>query len=359
MNKLSVNLGERSYPIYVGENLLSQAVLRPYIKGEQVLIITNTVLAPLYLDKVCALFSDIQCDQLILPNGEVTKTLRTVEQIFNTLIERKHRRTTTLIALGGGVIGDMTGFAAACYQRGVNFIQIPTTLLAQVDASVGGKTAVNHPQAKNMIGAFHQPKAVVIDTSTLSTLPEREYASGLAEIIKAALIDDAEFFFWLEEHLPNLLKRDAAALNYAIMQACAIKIKIVAEDEKETGLRALLNLGHTFGHAIEQITGYQQWLHGEAVAIGLLMAARHSAQIGWLDHKKVDRIKKILTMANLPIRLPNDISVKQMIACMDTDKKKDSAGIKLVLLKDIGQAVLSQQIDLPILERVITESYSD
>lgn len=354
--KLIVNLLERSYPIYIGKNIFSESVIRSYVVGQQVLIVTNETVAPLYLDAVRANFQDLQCDELILPDGEIYKTLETVNSIFDALVKHKHIRSTTLVALGGGVIGDMTGFAAACYQRGVNFIQLPTTLLSQVDASVGGKTGVNHPLAKNMIGAFHQPKAVFIDLETLYTLPDREYHCGLAEIIKAALISDSVFFEWLEDHIVQLMARENTALQYAIEQACAIKVKIVVADEKEANVRALLNLGHTFGHAIEQVTHYSEWLHGEAVAIGMVLAAQYSAAIGLIDNKIVMRIKNILTKAKLPIRFPNSIAIEQMIACMDSDKKKDNKGVRLVLLKEIGQAVLSQQVDPSILEETLMEN---
>lgn len=354
--RLMVNLPGRSYPIYIGNNIFSKSIIRPYVVGQQVLIVTNETVAPLYLGKVRVNFKDIQCDELILPDGEIYKTLETVSDILDALVKNKHIRSTTLIALGGGVIGDMSGFAAACYQRGVNFIQLPTTLLSQVDASVGGKTGVNHPLAKNMIGAFHQPQAVFIDLDTLQTLPDREYHAGLAEVIKAALISDSVFFGWLEEHILQLMARDNKALQYAIEQACAIKVKIVVADEKEANIRALLNLGHTFGHAIEQVTHYSEWLHGEAVAIGIVLAAEYSAAIGLVDNKIVTRIKNILTKAKLPIRFPNSIAIKQMIACMDSDKKKNNKGVRLVLLKEIGQAVLSQQVDPSILEETLKES---
>lgn len=356
LTKLMVNLQERSYPIYIGEHLFDQQLLPNYVLGNQVLVVTNEKIAPLYLDHVKRHFQNMQCDQIILPDGESHKTLATVNLIFDVLVQKKHLRSTTLVALGGGVVGDMTGFAAACYQRGVNFIQIPTTLLSQVDASVGGKTAVNHPLAKNMIGAFYQPKAVFIDVATLQTLDDREFRCGLAEIIKAALICDLEFFIWLEENLSKLLAREVPAITHAIKQACAIKIKIVTEDEREANIRALLNLGHTFGHALEQLTGYGVWLHGEAVAIGLVLAAEYSARIGWLDNESVARIKNLLTKAQLPIRLPNSIDAKDLLEGMESDKKKDTEGLKLVLLKGIGQAVLSQKVDPEILAETILEN---
>lgn len=358
VKKLIVNLQERSYPIYIGEDILSKDLVRPYVAGHQVLIVSNSEVASIYLKQIKHIFRKFQVDEVIIPEGEIFKTLETTHLIYDCLINNKHLRSTTLVALGGGVVGDITGFVAACYQRGVNFIQIPTTLLAQVDASVGGKTGVNHPLGKNMIGAFHQPKAVFIDLCTLDTLPEREYLSGLAEVVKAALIQDREFFCWLEQHIPQLLIRERNALSHVIEQACAIKIKIVVADERDTNVRALLNYGHTFAHALEQITGYEQWLHGEAVAVGMVLAAQYAESIGWLDNKAVSRIKNILTMMKLPIRLPNSIAVMQMIACMGSDKKKDIVGIRLVLLKDIGQAVLSQQIDHHTLEKILTSNQS-
>lgn len=354
--KLTVNFEDRSYPLFIGQKLLEQSLLANYITAEQVLIVTNETIASRYLAQVKNQLSAFVCDEIILPDGEQYKTLDTLGVIFDHLIRHKHRRNTTLIALGGGVIGDITGFAAATYQRGVNFIQVPTTLLAQVDASVGGKTAVNHPLGKNMIGAFHQPKAVVIDIDTLQTLPGREFRAGLAEIIKAALIMDDSFFGWLEDNLEKLLALDYLALQHAVTTACAIKIKIVVADEKEAGKRALLNLGHTFAHAIENLMGYGSWLHGEAVALGLILAADYSHRIGWLDLSSLARIKNILTMAQLPIRLPDPISANDLIEAMSTDKKKDSSGLKLVLLKEIGHAVLSVNVDSNILEAIIDEN---
>ncbi len=257
---------------------------------------------------------------------------------------------------GGGVIGDLTGFVAACYQRGVNYIQLPTTLLSQVDAAIGGKTAVNHPLAKNMIGAFHQPRAVLIDIHTLQTLPFREYKSGIAEIIKAALISDEEFFCWLESNLERVLNRETSALIYAIQQAAAIKIKIITADEKEKGVRAFLNLGHTFAHAIENSLGYGVWLHGEAVAVGLVLAVDLSIRLGWINQSIGDRVRKILMSADLPINLPSEISVDQLIAAMNKDKKKEAEAIKFVLLKEIGQPILSANLDQSLLERILTEN---
>ncbi|MEA3261199.1 MAG: 3-dehydroquinate synthase, partial [Pseudomonadota bacterium] len=265
MQKLDVSLAERSYPIYIDRGLLGQDLIRGHVRGNQVMVVTNETIAPLYLDAVTRGLGDLQCDTLILPDGEQHKTLATLERIFDALMAHRHSRTTTLVALGGGVIGDMVGFAAACYQRGVDFIQVPTTLLAQVDSSVGGKTAVNHPRGKNMIGAFHQPRAVVIDTAVLDTLPEREFAAGMAEVIKYGLIRDPGFFQWLLDNQAALAAREKAPVAEAILRSCRNKAEVVAADETEQGNRALLNLGHTFGHAMETFTGYRDWLHGEAV----------------------------------------------------------------------------------------------
>lgn len=350
-----VNLNE-PYPIYIGTDLFSSNLFSSHVIDQQVCIVTNEKVAPLYLSTIQKNLEKFQCDAIILPDGEEHKTLATLSLIFDELIIKKHRRNTTLIALGGGVIGDITGFAAACYQRGVNFIQIPTTLLSQVDASVGGKTAVNHPLAKNMIGAFYQPKAVVIDIGTLQSLPEREFYSGLAEIIKAALISDPDLFTWLETNIKNILLRNDLALMHAIREACNIKINIVVADEKDTHTRMLLNLGHTFAHAIEQILGYGVWLHGEAVSVGLVLAADYSYRLGWIEKATLERIKNILTIAKLPITLPNSISVDRLIKVMNTDKKKDAQHLKLVLLKGIGQVVVNSHINLQILEASISEN---
>ena len=281
MKTLNVALGERSYPISIGAGIIGSSELyRPHIKGRQVLVVTNETIAPLYMDSLCKALSDYTVFKLILPDGEEYKKLETVQDVFDRLLDEKHNRTTTLIALGGGVIGDMTGFAAACYQRGVAFIQVPTTLLSQVDSSVGGKTGVNHPLGKNMIGAFHQPKTVIIDTDTLQTLPARELAAGLAEVVKYGLIRDPEFFDWLELNIEKLLQCDKEYLAEAIFRSCQNKAEVVEEDERESGVRATLNLGHTFGHAIEACQGYGIWLHGEAVAAGIVMAAEWAGLAG-------------------------------------------------------------------------------
>ncbi len=283
MYTLNLDLGERSYPIYIGSGILAdQQLLRRHVSGRQVMLVTNEVVAPLYLDKVRAGYPGISCSQVVLPDGEENKNLATLELVFDQLLAERHNRGTTIVALGGGVVGDMAGFAAACYQRGVNFVQVPTTLLAQVDSSVGGKTGVNHPLGKNMIGAFYQPQCVIIDTETLQTLPARHYRAGIAEVIKYGIIADREFFVWLENNYSSLLSLREDALHYAITRSCEIKARVVAQDERESGLREILNLGHTFGHAIETEQGYGEWLHGEAVAAGMVMAADLSVRMGLL-----------------------------------------------------------------------------
>jgi 3-dehydroquinate synthase len=354
--ELTVNLESSTYPIFIGKNLVTRHLLQKYIAAQQVLIVTNQTVATLYLEMLKSHLRAYQCDSITLPDGEQYKNLTTLNTIFDVLIQNKHRRNTTLIALGGGVIGDMAGFAAACYQRGVNFIQYPTTLLAQVDASVGGKTAINHPLGKNLIGAIYQPKAVFIDIDTLATLPEREFRSGLAEIIKAALIADATFFSWLETHMPRLLHKEESYLVESIKRAVAIKVAIVIADEREASVRALLNLGHTFAHGIEQSLGYGTWLHGEAVAVGLVLAANLSYYLGFIDENTLQRIKNILTMAKLPITLPPSLSTAQLIAAMEMDKKKDTANLKFVLLQKLGQAVTNSNISRELLEEVVTKN---
>ena len=356
MNILQVNLGVRSYPIHIGQALLGQSTLvAPHIKGKQVLIVTNETVAPLYLEKTLAAFTDFQTDSVILPDGEKYKNLVVLNQIFDTLLQNQFDRQTTLVALGGGVVGDMAGFAAACYQRGVPFIQIPTTLLAQVDSSVGGKTGVNHPLGKNMIGAFHQPQCVIIDTDTLQTLDNRQLCAGLAEVVKYGLINDLEFLVWLEQHASDLIARDAQALSFAITRSCQNKASIVAEDELETGRRALLNLGHTFGHAIETKMGYGEILHGEAVAIGMCLAAQFSAQLGWLQTTEVVRIKNLLKKMALPIQLPTGLAVEQLLEGMKVDKKVRDGKVRLVLLLRLGQAIITYQYDPNLLRQYLSE----
>ena len=354
MNTLTVELGERSYPIFIGQGLLGEpGLLTQHVHGRQVMLVTNDTIAPLYLDRVREIFSDFDLASVILPDGEQYKNLDTLNLIFTALLENKFNRGCTLVALGGGVVGDITGFAAASYQRGVAFLQIPTTLLAQVDSSVGGKTGVNHPQGKNMIGAFHQPACVLIDTDTLDTLDDRQLAAGLAEVIKYGLIRDAAFFDWLEENIENLKARDKQALAYAIERSCALKAEIVAADERESGQRALLNLGHTFGHAIETGTGYGNWLHGEAVATGMLMAADLSARHGWLSEEAVTRTEKLLQQSNLPTSPPDEMDTARFLELMAVDKKVVDGGLRLVLLKAIGDAILTSDFDAELLNETL------
>lgn len=347
MKTQQVNLGERSYPIYIGAGLLDDSgLLRQHLTGRHVVVVSNTTIAPLYLEKILAGLKDFQYSSIILPDGEHYKTLDTLNQIFDALLQRHCDRKTTLIALGGGVIGDMTGFAAACYQRGVPFIQIPTTLLAQVDSSVGGKTGVNHALGKNMIGAFYQPQCVIADTDTLHTLPDRELSAGLAEVIKYGLIRDRPFFDWLEANMDALLARDPVALSYAIERSCQNKAEVVAADEREGGMRATLNLGHTFGHAIETGMGYGNWLHGEAIAAGMCMAADLSCRLGWLSAADKERTARLIERAGLPINAPVDISREQFLDLMAVDKKVVDGKLRLVLLKAIGDAVITDKFPL-------------
>ena len=307
------------------------------------MLVSNTVVADLYLDQALELFSDYHCDTVILPDGEAFKTLETLQTIFDQLLENRHDRTTTLVALGGGVVGDMTGFAAACYQRGVNFIQIPTTLLAQVDSSVGGKTAVNHPKGKNMIGAFHQPVCVLADINVLATLPDSEFSAGLAEVIKYGLIRDRSFFEWIEKNTDSLLRKETEILARAIEISCLHKAEIVAEDEKEQGVRALLNLGHTFGHAIEACQGYGSWLHGEAVAAGTVMAADLSCREGWLSDSDRQRIVLAIRALKLPTEPPQEMTESQFRSAMSVDKKVQDGTLRLVLFKAIGDAIVTSK----------------
>lgn len=344
MITLNVDLGPRSYPIYIGTGLLGRAdLVVPYVSGKQVLIVTNETIAPLYLAKAQSAFNSFNHKEVILPDGEQYKTLETVNTIFNELLSNHFDRNCTLVALGGGVIGDMTGFAAACYQRGVNFIQIPTTLLSQVDSSVGGKTGVNHPLGKNMIGAFHQPRCVIADTDTLLTLDDRQLRSGLAEVIKYGLINDPEFFEWLEHNINALLERDSDALAYAIERSCADKSNVVAADERESNSRALLNLGHTFGHAIETGMGYGEWLHGEAIATGILLAAELSERKGWMTSSETERVRALLGQAGLPLEPPSDLDGKQFLELMAVDKKVIDGRLRLILMKGIGKSVITDE----------------
>jgi 3-dehydroquinate synthase len=354
MKTLEVSLAERSYPIYIGHDLLSDPTLiQQHIKHKSILIVTNETIAPLYLAKVEALFEGYHCESVILPDGEEYKTLTILNKVFDTLLAERFSRQVTMIALGGGVIGDMTGFAAACYQRGVPFIQIPTTLLSQVDSSVGGKTAVNHPLGKNMIGAFYQPQCVIADTDTLNTLDDRQLASGIAEVIKYGLISDAEFFDWLEINLPAIKQREPEALAYAIERSCQDKADVVAKDETEQGVRALLNLGHTFGHAIETGMGYGNWLHGEAIAVGMLMAADLSVRMGWMSENELERVRNIFIAANLPVAAPAELTPKEFMALMSVDKKVQDGVIRLILMKGIGQSIISDDYDASKLQETL------
>lgn len=354
MNTIQIELGNRSYPIYIGGGLLDQAeIYASHIKGKQVLVLTNETIAPLYLDRVLEQLRAYQTTQLILPDGEQHKSLEVLKQIFDSLLANKFGRSATLIALGGGVIGDMGGFAAACYQRGIPFIQIPTTLLAQVDSSVGGKTGVNHPLGKNMIGAFYQPQCVIADTDVLDTLDDRQLSAGLAEVIKYGLIRDAVFFGWLEDNMDALLARDKLALSFAIERSCVNKAEVVAEDETESGIRATLNLGHTFGHAIETGMGYGEYLHGEAVAIGICLAADLSRRLGWLTDVDVERIVTLLKRAKLPVTPPDGLNPGQFLQLMSVDKKNVDGEIRLILLKTIGQATLPVGVDESLLRATL------
>jgi len=340
---LDVALEERSYPIMIGRGVLANgALLRPYIKQSKVLIVTNETVAPLYLNTLQSALEKqgVSAISVVLPDGEQFKNWETLNLVFDALLGAHCERGTTLVALGGGVVGDMGGFAAACYQRGMPFIQVPTTLLSLVDSSVGGKTAINHPLGKNMIGAFYQPKAVLADIGTLDTLPDRELKAGLAEVIKYGLIRDLEFFSWLELHIDSILARDPEAVTFAVHRSCANKAEVVAADERETGERALLNLGHTFGHAIETGMGYGKWLHGEAVAAGTLIAAELSSQLGWLDAEAVLRIERLFLRAGLPVRGPG-LGVARYLELMRHDKKVEAGRLRLVLLQGIGRAVMS------------------
>ncbi len=343
MQTLTVELDKRSYPIHIGQNLLSNAdLILPHLVNKQVAIVTNTTVAPLYLKTLSGTLSKAGIDviEIILPDGEQYKTTETLNTIYDALLENRCERNTTMIALGGGVIGDLTGYAAATYLRGVPFIQIPTTLLSQVDSSVGGKTGINHPMGKNMIGAFYQPKLVLADISTLSTLPEREFSAGMAEVIKYGLIRDADFFDWCETNIAALMRLDNDRLSEAIYRSCLNKAQVVANDEKEQGERALLNLGHTFGHAIENGMGYGVWLHGEAVAAGTMMAADLSKRMGWLTDEQINRMQAIFDAAKLPTT-PPDLGVDKYVDLMKLDKKVSNGQIRLILQKSIGKSLIT------------------
>ena len=350
MQTLTVALGDRAYPIHIGSGLLNQPeLILPHLKSQQAAIVTNTTVGPLYLERVQNLLQQagIKTVPIVLPDGEAYKNTESLNQIYEVLLQNRMERKATLIALGGGVIGDLTGFAAATYLRDVPFIQIPTTLLAQVDSSVGGKTGINHPLGKNMIGAFYQPQLVLADTETLNTLPDRELSAGLAEVIKYGLISDLPFFEWLETNITPLLARDPQALAYAIMHSCQSKAEVVAADEREAGRRALLNLGHTFGHAIEAGMGYGTWLHGEAVGTGMIMAAVLSQHMGWLSAQDVARIRALIVKARLPDTAPN-LGHDKYLDLMGLDKKVEGGKLRFVLLKAIGNAVISEAPPTPL-----------
>jgi len=353
METIVVALGERSYPIHVGPELLRNPALYG-TDARQILVVTNEVVAPLYLKRVEEALRGREVETVILPDGERVKTLATFTAVIDRLVDARFHRDACLVALGGGVVGDLTGFAAASFQRGVDFVQIPTTLLAQVDSSVGGKTGVNHARAKNMIGEFHQPIAVLADLDTLGSLPPRELSAGLAEVIKYGVIVDADFFAWLEAHIEELRGLDPAALTHAIRVSCEIKAGIVAEDEREHGRRALLNLGHTFGHALEALGRYERWLHGEAVAIGIALAARTSQALGWLGRSDVERIETLLTRAGLPIRA-SGIEPDELLDLMRGDKKADRAGLKLILVEALGRSVVARSPPETRLRAVLAE----
>lgn len=344
MEVVNLDLGGRGYPIYVGENLLTEEILTPHIHGRQVLIVTNETIAPLYLDNVRAALASFMVDDVQLPDGESYKNLHTLNLIFDALLEKGHNRSTTIVALGGGVVGDMAGFAAASYQRGVNFIQVPTTLLSQVDSSVGGKTAVNHPLGKNMIGAFYQPQAVVIDVGTLQTLPDRELSAGLAEVIKHGALADRDYFYWVADHMDKILAQEPGALIEMVKRSCEIKANVVAQDERESGVRALLNLGHTFGHAIENGLGYGEWLHGEAVGAGMVMAADLSYRMNMLSLAEALELKQLISAAGLPTAPPAKLS-NSLLELMARDKKATDKGLRFILLESLGKACLRDDVD--------------
>jgi len=354
MQTLHVELGDRRYPIFIGSDLNPQSLLEPYIKAKQVMIVTNTTVAPLYLDHYVTTIEALgkTVATCILPDGEKYKNIEHLNLIFDGLLEAGFNRDATVLALGGGVIGDMAGFASACFQRGVYFIQVPTTLLSQVDSSVGGKTGINHPLGKNMIGAFQQPQVVLADMAQLSTLPDRELSAGLAEVIKYALLGDLDFLVWLEENMDGLVGRDSELLAEAVYRSCAHKARIVANDEKEQGERALLNLGHTFGHAIESYLGYGVWLHGEAVATGMVMAADLSQRMGWISAEDLERTKKIIQRAHLPVKCPA-IPLDEFLAYMAHDKKVLNGQLRLVLMKSLGQAVITREFDVELMKQAI------
>ena len=356
MITVTVDLEERSYPIMIGTGLLDdQALLEKSIPTRQIMIVTNDIVAPLYLSRITSALNERACRVVVLPDGESFKNLSTFEQILTALLEARFERSCTVVALGGGVVGDIAGFAAACYQRGVSFVQIPTTLLAQVDSSVGGKTAVNHPLGKNMIGAFYQPVTVIADLNTLQTLPQRELRAGLAEIIKYGLIGDLRFVEWLEAHMQQLLAREVDAIAYAVEYSCRAKSAVVAADERESAARALLNFGHTFGHGIEHALGYGVWLHGEAVGAGMAMAARMSQRLGQISSADCERAVALIASAGLPIAPPSNLDSSELLTAMLIDKKNKKGRIRLVLMSEVGRAELCDDYPSPVLTSVLEE----
>lgn len=354
MQTLHVELGDRRYPIFIGSDLNPRNLLEPYIHGQQVMIVSNTTVAPLYLTTYVAALEALgkKVATCILPDGEKYKNIEYLNLIFDALLEAGFNRDATVLALGGGVIGDMAGFASACFQRGVYFIQVPTTLLSQVDSSVGGKTGINHPLGKNMIGAFQQPQVVLADMAQLVTLPTRELSAGLAEVIKYALLGDVDFLDWLERHIDDLVGRDPERLAEAVYRSCEHKARIVASDEKEQGERALLNLGHTFGHAIESYMGYGVWLHGEAVAVGMVMAADLSQRLGWISTDDLERTKKIIQRAHLPVKCPA-IPLDEFLGFMAHDKKVLNGQLRLVLMSTLGKAIITKDFDVELMKQAI------
>tara|TARA_R110001592_G_scaffold86031_5_gene254079 strand:+ start:1177 stop:2256 length:1080 start_codon:yes stop_codon:yes gene_type:complete len=359
MIELKVGLGNRSYPIYIGEGLLDKTELfAPFIAGKKVMIVTNETVGPLYEQQIRKALGGYTVDTVTLPDGEQYKNWESLNLIFTALLEKAHSRKTTIVALGGGVVGDMAGFAASAYQRGVDFVQVPTTLLSQVDSSVGGKTAINHPLGKNMIGAFYQPKAVIIDILSLQTLPEREVSAGLAEVIKYGLIREPDFFFWLESNIDFLKKLDPEALAYAIKVSCSCKAEVVEIDEKEGGLRAILNLGHTFGHAIENFEGYGAWLHGEAVGAGIMMAVQLSFLQGWIGESDILRVKNLLERSGLPSYGPEGMMAQDYLSLMAVDKKVMDGTLRLVLLRSLGVAIVTDEFSEAHLNKVLSGQFS-
>jgi 3-dehydroquinate synthase len=358
VQRVSIDLGSRSYPIMIGANLLDDSrLLAASIPARDVFVVTNDKVGPLYLERLLGALPGKRTASIQLPDGEAHKTLTTVGTIFDALVTARMNRDAAIVALGGGVVGDMAGFAAACYQRGIDYVQIPTTLLAQVDSSVGGKTAVDHPGGKNLIGAFHQPRAVIADITTLNTLPDRELRAGLAEVVKYGFIRDRVFLDWIDEHASELLNRDPAALSYAIRRSCEIKAEVVGIDEREQGLRAILNFGHTFGHAIETATGYGEWLHGEAIATGMVLAADLSARLNWISNDDCQRVTNIVRRLELPTAAPK-IGAERALELMGMDKKVLAGKIRLVLLKSLGEAVVTGDYDPDVLQATLQHATS-